>query len=192
MFITAVLQAFALPVLTAAGFMQLMDRLLGTGFFSPEGNVVNNYMASRRRGRPTAALAASVLVLLASGRVHHDPAGDGHGERHHQLLLPQADLRLQADGLFDRGDRAGLGFVVWGHHMFVSGMNPALGMTFMVSTMMIALPSAIKTFNWIGTVWGGRIVQFATPMLFALARSWQCSSSAACLGFSWRPRRSIF
>jgi cytochrome c oxidase subunit 1 len=63
---------------------------------------------------------------------------------------------------------AGLGFIVWGHHMFMSGMNPALGMTFMVSTMMIALPSAIKVFNWLGTVWGGKI-QFTTPMLFALS-----------------------
>jgi cytochrome c oxidase subunit I len=63
---------------------------------------------------------------------------------------------------------AGLGFIVWGHHMFMSGMNPALGMTFMVSTMMIALPSAIKVFNWLGTVWGGK-VQFTTPMLFALS-----------------------
>ena len=63
---------------------------------------------------------------------------------------------------------AGLGFVVWGHHMFVSGMNPALGMTFMVSTMLIALPSAIKVFNWLGTLWGGKI-QFTTPMLFALS-----------------------
>ena len=63
---------------------------------------------------------------------------------------------------------AGLGFIVWGHHMFVSGMNPLLGMTFMVSTMMIALPSAVKVFNWLGTVWGGKI-QFTTPMLFALS-----------------------
>ena len=63
---------------------------------------------------------------------------------------------------------AGLGFIVWGHHMFVSGMNPALGMTFMVSTMMIALPSAIKVFNWLGTLWGGKI-QFTTPMLFAVS-----------------------
>jgi cytochrome c oxidase subunit 1 len=63
---------------------------------------------------------------------------------------------------------AGLGFIVWGHHMFVSGMNPVLGITFMTSTMMIALPSAIKTFNWLGTLWGGRI-QFTTPMLNAIA-----------------------
>ena len=63
---------------------------------------------------------------------------------------------------------AGLGFIVWGHHMFMSGMNPALGTTFMVSTMMIALPSAVKTFNWLGTIWAGRI-QFTTSMLFALS-----------------------
>ncbi len=60
---------------------------------------------------------------------------------------------------------AGLGFIVWGHHMFVSGMNPYLGMTFMVSTMMIALPSAVKIFNWLGTLWGGKI-QFTTAMLY--------------------------
>ena len=63
---------------------------------------------------------------------------------------------------------AGLGFIVWGHHMFVSGMNPVLGMTFMVATMFIALPSAIKVFNWLGTIWGAKI-QFTTPMLFALS-----------------------
>ena len=52
--------------------------------------------------------------------------------------------------------------------MFVSGMQPLLGMAFMVSTMMIALPSAVKVFNWLGTIWGGKI-QFTTPMLFALS-----------------------
>jgi len=57
---------------------------------------------------------------------------------------------------------------VWGHHMFQSGMNPKLGTTFMVSTMLIALPSAVKTFNWLGTLWGGNI-RFTTPMLNALA-----------------------
>ena len=63
---------------------------------------------------------------------------------------------------------AGLGFIVWGHHMFQSGMNPLLGTTFMISTMVIAVPSAIKVFNWLGTLWGGNI-RFTTPMLNALA-----------------------
>ena len=60
-----------------------------------------------------------------------------------------------------------LGFLVWGHHMFVSGMNPYSGLTFSLLTMSIGVPSAIKTFNWLGTLWGGKI-QFSTPMLFAI------------------------
>src|SRR4030095_3150092 len=63
---------------------------------------------------------------------------------------------------------AGLSWVVWGHHMFQSGMNPALGMAFMTTTMVIAVPSAIKTFNWLGTLWGGNI-KVDPPMLYALA-----------------------
>src|SRR5262249_57030384 len=63
---------------------------------------------------------------------------------------------------------AGLGFIVWGHHMFQSGMNPILGTTFMISTMVIAVPSAITTFNWLGTLWGGNI-HFTTPMLNAVS-----------------------
>ncbi|MEK6568752.1 MAG: cbb3-type cytochrome c oxidase subunit I, partial [candidate division NC10 bacterium] len=61
-----------------------------------------------------------------------------------------------------------LSWIVWGHHMFQSGMSPALGFGFMVTTMVIAVPSAIKTFNWLGTLWGGSI-RFTTPMLNALA-----------------------
>jgi cytochrome c oxidase subunit 1 len=60
-----------------------------------------------------------------------------------------------------------LSWIVWGHHMFQSGMNPALGMSFMFTTMIIGVPSAIKTFNWLGTLWGGTI-RFTTPMLFAI------------------------
>jgi cytochrome c oxidase subunit 1 len=61
-----------------------------------------------------------------------------------------------------------LGFIVWGHHMFQSGMNPLLGTTFMLSTIVIAVPSSIKVFNWLGTLWRGNI-QFSTAMLNALA-----------------------
>jgi cytochrome c oxidase subunit I len=61
-----------------------------------------------------------------------------------------------------------LGFIVWAHHMFQSGMNPTLGTTFAVSTIFISVPSAIKTFNWLGTLWGGNI-RFTTAMWNALA-----------------------
>ena len=61
-----------------------------------------------------------------------------------------------------------LGFIVWAHHMFQSGMNPTLGTTFAISTIFIAVPSAIKTFNWMGTLWGGNI-RFTTAMWNALA-----------------------
>ena len=60
-----------------------------------------------------------------------------------------------------------LSWIVWGHHMFVSGMNPLLGTAFMLTTMVIAVPSAIKTFNWLGTLWGGSI-RFSVPLLFAI------------------------
>jgi cytochrome c oxidase subunit I len=60
-----------------------------------------------------------------------------------------------------------LGFMVWGHHMFVSGMSPYSAFAFSVLTMAIGVPSAIKTFNWLGTLWGSK-VRLNTPMLFAI------------------------
>jgi cytochrome c oxidase subunit 1 len=61
-----------------------------------------------------------------------------------------------------------LSWVVYGHHMFVSGMSPALGTSFMLTTMVIAVPSAIKSFNWLGTLWGGSI-RFTTPMIHSIS-----------------------
>jgi cytochrome c oxidase subunit 1 len=166
MLITAILQAFALPVLTAAGFMQLSDREFGTCFFIPSGLVVNNADPTVGGGQPLlwqhlfwfySHPAVYIMLLPAMGMVSD--------------MLP-AMCRKPLFGykpmVYSITAIAGLGFVVWGHHMFTSGMNPVLGMTFMVSTMMIALPSAIKTFNWIGTMWGGRL-QFNTVLLNCVA-----------------------
>jgi cytochrome c oxidase subunit 1 len=166
MFITAILQAFALPVLTAAGFMQLSDRLIGTGFFIPEGWTANNAPLATGGGHPLlwqhlfwfySHPAVYIMILPAMGMVSDIIA-----------CFARKPLFGYKPMVFAIAGIAGLGFVVWGHHMFVSGMNPILGMTFMVATMFIALPSAVKVFNWLGTIWGSKI-QFTTPMLFSLS-----------------------
>lgn len=166
MFITAILQAFALPVLTAAGFMQVMDRLLGTGFFMPEGLSANNSVPVSGGGQPLlwqhlfwfySHPAVYIMLLPAMGLV-----SDMLSCFARKPIFGYKPMVYSMSGI------AGLGFIVWGHHMFVSGMNPILGMTFMVSTMVIALPSAVKTFNWLGTIWGSK-VHFTTPMLFSLS-----------------------
>ena len=166
MFITAILQAFALPVLTAAGFMLVTDRLLGTCFFIPAGIVVNNAAPTVGGGQPLlwqhlfwfySHPAVYIMLLPAMGMVSDMLA-----------CSCRKPLFGYKPMVYSMAAIAGLGFIVWGHHMFTSGMNPALGMTFMVSTVMIALPSAIKTFNWIGTIWGGK-VRFDTVMLNCVA-----------------------
>jgi cytochrome c oxidase subunit 1 len=166
MFITAILQAFALPVLTAAGFMQLADRLFATGFFVPDGWTANNAVNQAGGGSPLlwqhlfwfySHPAVYIMILPAMGMVSDMIA-----------CFSRKPLFGYKPMVYSIAGIAGLGFIVWGHHMFISGMNPILGMTFMVATMMIALPSAIKTFNWLGTIWGGKI-QFTTAMLFALS-----------------------
>ncbi|PQO27747.1 cbb3-type cytochrome c oxidase subunit I [Blastopirellula marina] len=166
MFITALLQAFALPVLTAAGLMQLLDRVAGTGFFIPEALSVNNSAMAPGGGQPLlwqhlfwfySHPAVYIMILPAMGMVSDILCCFAR-----KPLFGYKPMVYAMNGI------AGLGFIVWGHHMFVSGMNPGLGMTFMVATMMIALPSAVKTFNWLGTIYGGKI-EFTTPMLFSLA-----------------------
>lgn len=162
MFITAILQAFALPVLTAAGFMQVTDRLLGTTFFIPGGLIVNNDDPTVGGGQPLlwqhlfwfySHPAVYIMLLPAMGMV-----SDMLSTMCRKPIFGYKPM------VYSMAAIAGLGFIVWGHHMFTSGMNPALGMTFMVSTIMIALPSAIKVFNWIGTIWGGHL-RFNTVLL---------------------------
>ncbi len=166
LFITALLQAFALPVLTSALVMQLLDRTAGTNFFSPANWQVANGPTTVGGGLPLlwqhlfwfySHPAVYIMILPAMGFVSDIIA-----------TFSRKPLFGYKPMIFAVAAIAGLGFIVWGHHMFQSGMNPALGATFMLSTMMIALPSAIKVFNWLGTMWGGRI-QFTTPMLNAMA-----------------------
>ncbi|REJ91871.1 MAG: cytochrome c oxidase subunit I [Planctomycetota bacterium] len=157
MFITAILQAFALPVLTAAGFMLVFDRLpwsVHSTFFVPSGLVVNNAEPTVGGGQPLlwqhlfwfySHPAVYIMLLPAMGMVSDMLA-----------CMSRKPIFGYKPMVYSMAAIAGLGFIVWGHHMFTSGMNPALGMTFMISTIMIALPSAVKVFNWIGTIWGGR------------------------------------
>lgn len=165
MFITAIIQAFALPVLTAAVLMQLSDRLFFTGFFLPENISVDNSVAASGGGQ--------VLLWQHLFWFYSHPAV-------YIMILPAMGMVSDMLACFSRkplfGYRpmvysitaiAGLGFIVWGHHMFISGMNHTLAMSFMVSTMLIALPSGVKVFNWIGTLWGGRL-QLTTSMLFSI------------------------
>jgi cytochrome c oxidase subunit 1 len=165
MFITAILQAFALPVLTAAGFMLVADRLLGTCFFIPDNVVVNNAAPTIGGGQPLlwqhlfwfySHPAVYIMILPAMGMVSDMLS-----------CMSRKPVFGYKPMVYSLAAIAGLGFIVWGHHMFISGMNPALGMTFMVSTIMIALPSAVKVFNWVGTMWGGRL-QFNTVLLNAV------------------------
>jgi cytochrome c oxidase subunit 1 len=167
--IAALLQLFALPVLTAASMMQISDRVLQSGFFTPTNLVINQInpegAGAAAGGQPLlwqhlfwfySHPAVYIMVVPAMGL-----ASDILSVHARKPIFGYKPM------VYSLCSIAGLGFIVWGHHMFASGMNPALGMTFMVATMMIALPSAIKVFNWLGTLWGSRI-QLTTPMLFTL------------------------
>lgn len=155
LFLVAILLLLAFPVLTSAVVMLLFDRWLGTSFFLPAGG-------------GDSLLWQHLFWFF------------GHPEVY-IIILPAMGITSDILSTFSRkpifGYRAMvysmlaiafLSWIVWGHHMFQSGMNPLLATSFMISTMVIAIPSAIKTFNWLGTLWGGSI-RFTTPMLNALA-----------------------
>jgi cytochrome c oxidase subunit 1 len=165
--ITAILQAFALPVLTVALFMQLLDKTFNTCFFLPPGEtIIGNYHTGPGGGQTLlwqhlfwfySHPAVYIMILPAMGMV-----SDIISTFCRKPLFGYKPMYLSLAGI------AGLGFIVWGHHMFQSGMDPRLGTGFMLATIMIALPSAVKVFNWLGTTWGANI-QYTTAMLNALA-----------------------
>ncbi|HUO04106.1 MAG TPA: cbb3-type cytochrome c oxidase subunit I [Candidatus Binataceae bacterium] len=155
LFITAILLLLALPVLTAALSLLLFDRMAGTHFFLPGGG-----------GEP---LLWQHLFWFF-----------GHPEVY-IMILPGMGVTSELIATFSRKPIFGyrsmayamisiafLSWIVWGHHMFVSGMDPRLGASFMITTMMIGVPSAIKTFNWLGTLYKGNI-HYTSPMLHALS-----------------------
>ena len=154
----------------------------------PDG-LVGQQLAAGRRRRAAAAVAAPVLVLLAPGRLHHDPAGDGHGLRHHRHASPASRCSATSRWSTRIAGIAGLGFIVWGHHMFQSGMNPRAGHDVHGlddDDRPARRPSRSST-GWArsGAATSSSPRRCSTPW-----RSWRCSSSAACRASSWPPRRS--
>jgi cytochrome c oxidase subunit I len=167
LFITAILQAMALPVLTVALILQLLDKTINTTFFLPPGGLeFGNLHTAAGGGQPLlwqhlfwfySHPAVYIMILPAMGMV-----SDIIATFSRKPLFGYRPMIYAIAGI------AGLGFIVWGHHMFQSGMDPRLGTGFMLATMMIALPSAVKVFNWLSTIWGGN-VHYTTAMLNALA-----------------------
>ncbi|NIR45632.1 MAG: cytochrome c oxidase subunit I [Gemmatimonadetes bacterium] len=154
LFITAILALLAVPVLAGAVIMLLFDQTIGTTFFLPAdgGQPLLWQHLFWFFGHPE----VYILILPAMGIVS-DVIANGSRKPifgYHSMVFAIIAIAF-------------LGWIVWGHHMFQSGMNPLLGTSFMISTMAIAVPSAIKVFNWLGTMWRGNI-QFHTPMLNAV------------------------
>jgi cytochrome c oxidase subunit 1 len=172
MFLVAILGLLAFPALTGASLLLIFDRHFGTSFYLPAGLAVS--------GAPLLAADGSSLHQGGSPLLwQHLFWFLGHPEVY-ILMLPALGFTSDIIAVFARRQIfgyksmvgamvaiSGLSFVVWGHHMFLSGMNPYIGMAFAVGTMLIAVPSAVKVFNWLATLWKARI-RYETPMLWAM------------------------
>src|SRR5947209_11466422 len=164
-FTTAILALLSFPVLLAAGVLLFLDHNLGTSFFEPCGLSNGTTVLEHCGGSPI--LWQHLFWFFGHPEVYIAIL-PGMGATSHILSTfarkPIFGYRAMVFAMFAIGL---LGFFVWGHHMFVSGMSPYSGMAFSVLTLSIGVPSAIKTFNWLGTLWGARI-RFTVPMLFAI------------------------
>ena len=164
-FITAILGLLAFGVLLAAGVLLLMDRNADTSFFIPGGLVVSDQMIDHKGGSP---LLWQHLFWFFGHPEVYIAILPGMGVTSHILSTfarkPIFGYRAMVYALMGIGI---LGFMVWGHHMFASGMSPYTAIFFSLMTTAIAVPSAIKTFNWLGTLWGGNL-RLTSPMLFAI------------------------
>jgi cytochrome c oxidase subunit 1 len=163
-FVTAILGVLSFPVLLSAALLLIMDRLAGTSFYLSD-IIVSGEMLANHGGSPL--LFQHLFWFL------------GHPEVY-IVLLPALGLSSEVIATNARkpifGYKAMIGsilaigflsFIVWGHHMFITGMNPFLGSVFVFTTLLIAIPSAVKVFNYLTTLWRGSLV--LTPaMLFAI------------------------
>ncbi len=163
-FVTAIIGVLSFPVLVSAVVLMIMDRTLGTSFYISDV-IVGGEMMEQSGGSPI--LFEHLFWFL------------GHPEVY-IILLPSLGLTSEIVSANARkpifGYRAMIGsilaiaflsFIVWGHHMFVTGMNPFLGGVFVFTTLLIAIPSAVKVFNYITTLWKGNL-QFTPAMLFSI------------------------
>jgi cytochrome c oxidase subunit 1 len=163
-FVTAVLGVLSFPVLLSAALLLMMDRLIGTSFYLSD-IFIGGEVLSYSGGSPV--LYQHLFWFL------------GHPEVY-IILLPALGISSEVIATNSRkpifGYRAMVGsilaiaflsFIVWGHHMFVTGMNPFLGSVFTFTTLLIAIPSAVKAFNYITTLWKGNI-QYTPAMLFSI------------------------
>jgi cytochrome c oxidase subunit I len=164
LFLTAVLGVLSFPVLVAGVVLLIFDRSAGTSFYLSD-IILNNQVQPYEGGSPI--LFQHLFWFL------------GHPEVY-IVIMPAMGLSSEVLAVNSRKPIFGyhamvysligisvLSFIVWGHHMFVTGMNPFLGGVFMITTLIIAVPSAVKTFNWLATLWRGNI-RFTPAMLFAI------------------------
>ncbi|HCN60305.1 MULTISPECIES: cytochrome c oxidase subunit I [Mammaliicoccus] len=153
-FVASTLIVFAFPPLTIGIFLLIFDRMFGTSFFvaSQGGNTIIWEHLFWIFGHPE----VYILVLPAFGIFS-------------EIIPVFARKRLfgYSAMVFATVLIGFLGFMVWAHHMFTVGLGPVANAIFAVATMAIAVPTGVKIFNWLLTVWGGS-VEFTTPMLYAL------------------------
>jgi cytochrome c oxidase subunit 1 len=163
-FVATILGLLAFPALLVSGIMMLIDKTLGTSFFMPAvlsmGQALNTSGGSPILfqhlfwffGHPEVYIVALPAFGLVSDLISTHARKNIFGYR----MMVWAIVAIGA-----------LSFVVWAHHMYVSGMNPYFGFFFATTTLMIAIPTAIKVYNWVLTLWRGNI-RFTVPMLFAI------------------------
>src|SRR5438094_1970761 len=162
-FTTAVLALLSFPVLLGAGILLLLDRIAGTSFFIPGNLYVSGSLLPLHNGG--SPLLWQHLFWFFGHPEVYIAILPGMGATSHILSTfarkPIFGYRAMVFAIFAIGM---LGFFVWGHHMFFSGLSPYSAVAFSILTLSIGVPSAITTFNWIGTLWGAKI-RFTNPML---------------------------